>query len=161
MAMEQPDFYRLLQIDPTAEPDIIRAAYRALAAKHHPDVGGDADLMAELNRAYAVLSDPLVRASYDRRRQVQAARDRWASEHTGPPEPVVAAPRDGGTTLDFGRYAGWTVAQVAREDPDFLEWLARTPNGRRYHAEIAAALRDRSGTSSVATEARTGRFGRR
>jgi len=27
--------------------------------------------------------------------------------------------------LDFGRYRGWTLAQVARQDRDFLEWLQR------------------------------------
>ena len=42
--------------------------------------------------------------------------------------------------LDFGRYAGWTVGSLVDQDPDYLEWLARTPIGRRLSNEIDAAL---------------------
>ena len=42
--------------------------------------------------------------------------------------------------LDFGRYAGFSWATLAKQDPDYLEWLARTPIGRRYQAEIAVLL---------------------
>jgi len=45
-----------------------------------------------------------------------------------------------GTVLDFGRYAGWSLSELARHDPDFLEWLARTPAGRHYRAEIQRLL---------------------
>lgn len=58
--------YSILGCDPTASPADIKAAYRRESAKHHPDrAGGNAERMAEVNRAYAVLSDPLKRASYD------------------------------------------------------------------------------------------------
>ena len=33
-----------------------KAAYRALAKKHHPDVGGNAEKMVEINAAYEVLT---------------------------------------------------------------------------------------------------------
>ena len=36
------DLYEVLQVHRRAEPDVIRAAYRALARKYHPDFGGDA-----------------------------------------------------------------------------------------------------------------------
>lgn len=49
--------------------------------------------------------------------------------------PVVVS-----TMLDFGRYQGWTLDQIARQDPDFLEWLARTPIGRPYRPEIDSLL---------------------
>jgi hypothetical protein len=42
--------------------------------------------------------------------------------------------------LDFGRYAGWSFGQIARHDPDFLEWLARAPIGRSFRAEIEVIL---------------------
>ena len=38
--------------------------------------------------------------------------------------------------LDFGRYAGWSLRQIAMRDPDYLEWLRRTPAGRQYQTEI-------------------------
>jgi len=42
--------------------------------------------------------------------------------------------------LDFGRYAGWTLRQLAAHDPNYLEWLLRSPGGRQYRAEITALL---------------------
>ena len=42
--------------------------------------------------------------------------------------------------LDFGHYAGRSVVEIARSDPDYLHWLARHPSGIRYRAEISRAL---------------------
>jgi hypothetical protein len=67
----EPDYYEILQVSPQAEPDVIQAAYRRLARKHHPDVNpslDSADRMSELNRALEVLTDPRKRAEYDGRR---------------------------------------------------------------------------------------------
>ena len=63
----RPDYYRILQVHPAAEPEVIQAAYRRLARKYHPDAGEpDVRAMQLLNEAYAVLSDPRQRAEYDR-----------------------------------------------------------------------------------------------
>jgi len=35
--MELVDPYRILQVAPSAEQEVIQAAYRALALKYHPD----------------------------------------------------------------------------------------------------------------------------
>ena len=59
------NYYRLLNVQSDAAPGVIKAAYRALVAAHHPDVGGDPDAAALLNEAYAVLSTPARRAAYD------------------------------------------------------------------------------------------------
>jgi exodeoxyribonuclease X-like protein len=40
------------------------------------------------------------------------------------------------TRLDFGHYAGRTIEELAKADPDYLHWLARHPSGVRYRAEI-------------------------
>lgn len=69
----EADYYRVLQVDPGAEPEVIDAAYRKLAAKYHPDHGGDReseDRMKAINEAYDVLSDPQKRARYDRGRRL-------------------------------------------------------------------------------------------
>lgn len=70
MAITQArDYYRVLQIDPDAEPEVVAAAYRRLAAKYHPDVNSTpeaAERMVEINVAYDVLGDPAKRAEYDR-----------------------------------------------------------------------------------------------
>jgi curved DNA-binding protein len=60
------DPYVTLQVEKTASENVIRRAYRSLARKHHPDVGGDADVFKRVAFAYALLSDPVTRADFDR-----------------------------------------------------------------------------------------------
>jgi len=64
------DYYKTLGVDHGADEKAIRAAYRKLARKHHPDVNrGDKaaeDKFKEVNEAYEVLSDPEKRRMYDR-----------------------------------------------------------------------------------------------
>jgi curved DNA-binding protein CbpA len=169
--LELLDFYGILQVDPRAEPEVVRAAYRSLAAKYHPDVkGGSVERMVAINQAWSVLGDAQARAVYDRGRQVlnqpaptpppRAPEPDWSSTAGRPPGPPS------GTVLDFGRYAGWSFGQIARHDPDFLEWFARAPIGRAYRAEIEALLaaRSRANTSASATGApaqKGRRFGHR
>ncbi len=65
----QPTLYQVLQVDPSADPEIIDVAYRRLAMKHHPDRGGGPEAqerMRQLNAARDVLRDPARRAAYDR-----------------------------------------------------------------------------------------------
>ena len=64
-----PDHYQALQVHPSAEPEVVQAAYRRLCLKYHPDVYKGADAhqrMSLLNQAYAVLGDPEKRRAYDR-----------------------------------------------------------------------------------------------
>lgn len=64
------DLYAELGVAPQAEPEVIRAAFRALAQRYHPDrqVGHSAlwaAKMARINQAYSVLSQPERRRAYD------------------------------------------------------------------------------------------------
>ena len=61
------DYYELLQVSATAEPETIHRVYRLLAQRYHPDnqqSGNEARFRA-LHEAYLVLSDPERRAQYD------------------------------------------------------------------------------------------------
>jgi len=64
------DFYALLGVPREADPAAIKAAFRKLAMKHHPDQNPGCKESEEkfkaMNEAYAVLSDPQKRAAYDR-----------------------------------------------------------------------------------------------
>ena len=69
--MADDDFYKLLQVDPDAEPEVIEAAFRRLARKYHPDVNPAPEAPAHMQRltgAYEVLRDSQLRAAYDRER---------------------------------------------------------------------------------------------
>ena len=137
------DAYRILQVDPSAEHVVIQAAYRVLARRFHPDGDQpDPHRMAELNRAYALLRDPESRRRYDMKRTMLRAQpipvaahvggrvDAWTPRRT-PTEPAL---------LDFGRYAGWRISDLARHDPDYLRWLSRHSSGLRFREAIARAL---------------------
>ena len=61
--------YDNLKVARDAPPEVIRAAYKALSQRFHPDKNpGDeraAKIMAIVNTSYAVLSDPRTRAAHD------------------------------------------------------------------------------------------------
>lgn len=65
---ESKDYYRILGVLPSAEPELIKAAFRALSKLYHPDVNpteGATAKMVEITEAYAVLSNKGARAYYD------------------------------------------------------------------------------------------------
>ena len=149
--MEGRDPYRILQVHPEADPDVIKAAYRVLARKLHPDGRAGSPLgpaaerkMAELNWAYGVLRSAEARTAYDRERRYRRAATASEAPSHGSPRPNPGYD-SGETPLDFGRYAGWTLREVARRDIDYLRWLSRQTSGARHRSAIAAILRDHDG----------------
>jgi len=72
------DFYEVLQISPNAEPETIHRVYRLLAQRYHPDntQTGNSNRFRVVAEAYAVLSDPELRAQYDVN-HTQRAQERW------------------------------------------------------------------------------------
>jgi len=241
-----PDPYKILQVDPEAEDEVIEAAYKRLARKYHPDVAAGPDAqerMVQINQAWEMLQDPVRRAAVDRERlraSAQTARvtstDAQARTAAGEaqrysPEPAYrreatpapGAPRQpaswpipgmrdpyeeaagpgkgaapgnvssgrstsgstydpatmrrpdqeaaagpppgnpSGSVLNFGRFAGWSLGEIARVEIGYLEWLDRMPIGRIYQPEIDALLRKagrRQSGASAQTDQR-GLFRRR
>ena len=140
--MAGPDWYSILQVTSGAEPEVIRAAYRALAQKYHPDhtaSGYAAQRMAELNRAWAILGNPASRREYDRSRRPVIAGVSVPTAMTDRVAPPASG--DAGSRLTFGRYRGWSLRDLARSDPDYLTWLSRHSSGIRYRTEIYQILR--------------------
>ncbi|MBI5955404.1 MAG: DnaJ domain-containing protein [Chloroflexi bacterium] len=92
------DYYKVLQVDPEAEPEVIAAAFRRLAAKYHPDVNPSADAdqrMKEFNVAYEVLGDSARRAQYDQSRaQAKKRRGRPRGSTSQPKEPPLRKARE-------------------------------------------------------------------
>jgi hypothetical protein len=66
---DERTYYQTLQVDPSADPDVIEAAFRRLALKYHPDKSTDPEAslrMREILEAKECLSDPERRLAYDR-----------------------------------------------------------------------------------------------
>lgn len=59
------DYYETLGVSKNASEKDLKTAFRKLAAKHHPDAGGDAEKFKEINEAYNTLKDPQKRQMYD------------------------------------------------------------------------------------------------
>lgn len=49
--------------------------------------------------------------------------------------------RPSGTILPFGRFIAWSIGEIARTDPGYLEWLDQRPDGKPYRVEIDATLK--------------------
>jgi curved DNA-binding protein CbpA len=223
------DPYKVLQVDPEAEDEVIQAAYRRLARKYHPDLAttpGAEARMSAINAAWELIGEPAARRAYDRKRTplapgpavahtepeaASSSRSNPAPQPPGasrsasppyrsnpppagppPPETVsrdwtsgrstqgssydpsmraadgfgAAGPPPGqpsGTVLNFGRYAGWSLGEVARTDLEYIEWLDRAPIGRNYRPEIDELLRSSGRRKSAAADAtdRRGLYRRR
>ena len=209
--MAKRDPHVVLGIDPGATPTQVKAAWRRLARKHHPDLTGDdpeasriaTRQMAEINDAYAALTRPgaggrrwaedadTAAAREDRERGTAGAR-RGGPPRPKPTRPVTArvdttgtvrprnqpirppgqarastlsghpplkitpepreAPRASTPTgpmarsrirnfrrpaspalaeavereLEFGKFHGHTLGQVAAFEPSYIDWLATT-----------------------------------
>jgi curved DNA-binding protein CbpA len=184
---DQFDPYKILQVDPEAEDEVIRAAYRRLARKYHPDLAETpetASRMAIINVAWEMIGTPAARTAWNRQRGAAAGPSSTAGgatpgrpadtqpRPTPPPPPEVVSRdwtagrssqgggfdesmrtaegfgaagsppgRPSGTVLNFGRYAGWSLGEVARHDIEYIEWLDRAPIGRNYRQEVDDILR--------------------
>jgi len=116
--------YEVLEVSAKASPEVIRAAYRSLMQRYHPDKNpGNADIAeraARIAQAYDVLSDPGKRAAYDsllgqlpdrmRAQEVETASRRPArAEKSSSHYAYVAA------VLVLGILAGWYLLSPSRK----------------------------------------------
>ena len=173
MAIRKPTLYQLLMVDAGVDDDVLTVVYRRLVQRTNLAYEDDArrrERLSVIEHAYAVLHDPDRRRRYDLRvagipardaepvttrtvavlpveppRQaipVEAHREEVPVKPASTPVPIVGT-GGGARLLDFGRYAGWSLRQVALRDPDYLEWLRRTPGGRHFQADISSVLAPR------------------
>lgn len=63
--MDKRDYYKILDIDRSATQSDIKKAYKNLAKKSHPDVGGNEETFKEISEAYEILSDDNKKKNYD------------------------------------------------------------------------------------------------
>ncbi len=144
------DPYRELQLAPGAEPDLVKAAFKALARKHHPDRFTDPEdkaraeeRMKRLNEAQRLLTE----GGY--RPPPQAREPNWSS----PPPPAAASPTPkappprerGRSTPPASKSKGPIAARInfgifALLLLGMLVFLLAGPQLSRYHQSKAAAL---------------------
>ncbi|GAA2977521.1 hypothetical protein JOD63_003211 [Microbacterium terrae] len=58
--------YEVLGVEPTADEESLKRAYRLRLRQTHPDTGGDAAVFIQVQRAWELVGDASARAAYDR-----------------------------------------------------------------------------------------------
>lgn len=117
--MATDDHYATLRVAPDADGNVIRAAYRGLMRRYHPDVNGSQGAAARakaINEAYACLRDPERRALYDRDRlsdRAAAAAGKPSPRRGAPYAPPPFAP-SGDISWAVGDTGGWRRPRWSR-----------------------------------------------
>jgi DnaJ-like protein len=160
---EPRDPYDVLGLRRGASSREIRAAYRALARQHHPDLSADptsAARMIEVNVAWESLRlvlrggagptvyDPAPGSAGASAAPTSPPDKRHVRKGKGGVEVVwrrgpngqgAAGPppgRPSGTILTFGRYIAWSLGEVARTDPWYLLWLEEREEAQAFLPEL-------------------------
>ena len=163
MAVGYKDYYQVLGVPKTAGEKEIKAAYRKLARKWHPDANPNnpreaEEKFKEIQEAYEVLGDREKRRKYD-----ALGSDWQQAERQAEQERRYRSERAGGTTFDFGDFGGAGGPGGANGFSDFFETFfsgvgrrqtatADVPRrGQDLEGEVEISLRDayHGGTRSV------------
>jgi curved DNA-binding protein CbpA len=135
--MAEPlDAYKVLQVDPEAEDEVIQAAYRRLARKYHPDLAAGpeaAPRMAAINAAWELIGKPKARAAYDDAREASSAA-----------QPIARAARESASKPGPGQSRSRTDErpQSARRQPETVsrDWTSgRSTHGGGFDATMRSA----------------------
>ena len=127
------NLYARLEVPVDASAEAIEIAWRALLRRHHPDVAGETGLAAAtaINVAHDWLSDPDLRARYDRERGIRTrASGAGAWRDGGGPSRAVARPRVMRRPVDRRATLAAFMNRVMRLNADELDRLdcaAATP----------------------------------
>jgi len=134
------DHYSVLGVTPASEDVVIRAAYRALMRRYHPDADSSseaAERAREINEAYRVLSEPGSWARYDDGLQQQSPLKFDPEFRPGPPEPKRSriAPL---AAIGFAAVAAGMVAFAV--SPSLREFGERPSSGVEGAPKTQAAV---------------------
>lgn len=126
-AMTGKSLYDVLGVTPDADDIVIRAAYRALMAKFHPDVNANgADRAREIVAAFGVLGRPESRAAYDLQRSVRQTSVRQTMSASAPATrsgPLARATPHRPTRRPVRMSFAWQGAGVAARVAPANQWL--------------------------------------
>jgi DnaJ-class molecular chaperone len=125
----KPDFYQILGVSQGAEDVVIRAAYRALVQRYHPDKVSAKERpnaqvrIQAIQEAYRVLSDPLSRSEFDRSYPVRSRKKGLVTLQSAweMPNPRFANPLDDQSweaLLHFHPQLNGHFSRLAQTDPE-------------------------------------------
>lgn len=150
----EPDHYDILAVDPEATPAEIKRAWRRQVQLTHPDAGGSTARFQQVNQAYEVLSDPIARGMYDRRRRATAPSQSPPESHEPPatplaPEPAPGAPTGATAPAPSRQLGPWAV--LAAPGAAVVYWVAHLAMRASSAAVSGSDLVSTLGWSLIAT----------
>ena len=129
--------YSVLGVERDASAEAIKAAYRALVKRHHPDAGGDAQRILALNAAWEVLGDRERRRRYDQQLGLASPSDTAATQAHSPVSQGRSAEAQRGGDASGDALLGWLrqvyapldrlLGQVINPFPAALKALSADP----------------------------------
>lgn len=147
--------YDVLGVDPAADEETLRKAYRLRLRQTHPDTGGDAAVFIQVQRAWELVGTAEARTAYDRGHGFGDAPAEWSGWRSTP-RPADTRPR----AKSFGQPGGWRRERyldlirewvgrgVAVEDPYDPVLVRRAP--RELRRMLADALAEEATARLVA-----------
>ncbi len=156
------DHYATLGVARDADAETIKAAYKRASLAAHPDRGDSHETMAAVNQAYAILSDPQLRAEYDlddaERLILQLIRETVTNSNVRWPAQHMRDDVDSGITTMTSKLA-WVIHEIDRVKTlpgrldSSLEWdtavaaylvdLEDKRVGMKAHLELLRTVRER------------------
>ena len=131
--MDFKDYYKILGVEPTADDKAIKAAYRKLARKYHPDVSKEKDAEAKFkdaSEAYEALKSADKRAEYDDLRRY----GQHGQPFQGPPGWKGRA--DAGGFGDGGDFSDFFSSIFGNRGPGFGGGQSRSAGRRGQDVEM-------------------------
>lgn len=158
------NYYELLEVSPNASPEVLKAAYKSLIQRYHPDRNpGDrqaAERSQSIVQAYQILSDSAKRATYDLSLKQQAEganairlRTRDPSPRAGTDEAKASHRGLSWLVIALGALGLWAVWPAAEKSPP--EAAQHPAAGSPQPAHAPGPLQDGAGERELTTAART------
>jgi curved DNA-binding protein CbpA len=115
--------YQVLAVEPDADDETLRRAYRLRLRQTHPDTGGDAALFIQVQRAWELVGTPEARAAYDRGHGFgDAAAPQWSGDSGQGWRPPAARTDTRPRARSYGHPGGWRRERYL----DLIrEWVGR------------------------------------
>lgn len=110
------NYYEILEIHPKASKEVVKAAYKSLMQRHHPDKNPDntdaARHAALIAQAYGVISDENQRSIYDLQLREQAEKVYARAPENYPVQPLRRTPQNRQTAEKNNSWHAWLLISV-------------------------------------------------
>ena len=153
--------YDMLEVSPVASAEVVRAAYKSLMQRYHPDKnrenavnGGLEKTAVQIAHAYGVLSDPKQRAAYDVELQSAAMpRPAVISPASSRKVPLRSPAAATAPHASMTRYAAWLIAVIVLAGGLLLWFQSKAPRTLAV-GDASSGAQLKNAQTEAATESR-------